>query len=94
VTSFKQPPPVGSGGGIAAYRRWRGSVYARRHCLFPGCGKVIPDRMRAGYCQDHRVAWERERRRLAERERRFNRALGEGRNPRPRSRLKWGWMYS
>jgi hypothetical protein len=85
--------PTNGHGGIAAYRRARGSVYARRRCQFPYCYRVIPDRMRAGYCHEHRPFWERERRRLAERERRMQRALREGRRPRPRSHLEWGWLF-
>lgn len=78
---------------IATYRRLRGSVFARRHCQFPGCRRVIPDRKRAGYCDEHREAWERERRRLAERDRRIRRAFREGRPPRPRSPSIWGYLY-
>lgn len=85
--------PTGGHGGIAAYRKARGSVCARRHCQFPTCYRVIPDRMRAGYCHEHRPFWERERRRLSERARRIQRALREGRSPRPRSPEKWGWLF-
>jgi hypothetical protein len=84
---FGQPPST------EVYRRQRGSVFARRHCQFPGCHRVIPDRKRAGYCYEHRPYWERERRRLAERFRRMQRAIREGRGPRPRSPTMWGWLF-
>ena len=87
------PVPIGRPSGIDAYRRERGSFYARRHCLFPGCYRVIADRFRSGFCAEHYPFWDRERRRLAERTRRIARAIRAGRNPRPRSPGKWGWLF-
>lgn len=83
---------AGARTGIASYRRSRGSVYARRHCQFPGCYRVIADRFRSGFCAEHYPFWDRERRRLAERTRRIERAIRSGKSPRPRSPGKWGWL--
>lgn len=92
MTPERELPQYLSERRIAIIRRLRGSKW-RRHCQYPGCGKTIPNRKWSGYCADHRAAWERERRRVAERNRRMMRAIQRGRRPRPRAPLTWGWLY-
>jgi hypothetical protein len=74
---------------VRTYHRVRGSNLARRHCQFPGCYRIIPDRFRDGFCDEHRAEGRLERDRVRMRDYRVRRALREGRRPRPRSSLIW-----
>ena len=81
----RRTPRTGGPGGIDALHRRYGSVQARAHCCFPGCGKTLPNRLvRSGACDYHRAAVSAEKKRLRQAQYRVKKATREGRMLRPR----------
>ena len=52
-------------GPIDRIQRERNTLLARRHCGYPGCGKIIKSRYWSGFCRKHWPIWLRERNRIA-----------------------------